>query len=67
MEELFKTESSRGTNVIWQMNHYPQPCQQTYSFQCGGGKYILNVLFNDVENCQGYIASGICEWTEVKH
>lgn len=34
---------------------------------CGGGKYFLNVLFNDVEICQGYIASGMCEWIEVKH
>ena len=61
MQELVKTVSSHCNNVIWQMNHYPQPCQQTYSFQCGDGKYFLNVLFNDVENCQGYIASGIWE------
>jgi len=51
MEELIKTESSHGTIVIWQMSHYSQACQQTSSFQCGGGKYFLNVLFNDVENC----------------
>ena len=66
MEELFKTETSHGTIVIWQVYRYPQPCQQTSSFQCEGGKYFLNVLFNDVENCQGYIVSGICEWIEVK-
>jgi hypothetical protein len=45
VEELIKTESSHGSIVFRQINQaisrYPQPCQQTSSFQGEGGKYFL--------------------------